>query len=341
MTHFNAASLAAIPSPPFDALSLGPLRIQMYGLCIAAGVVAAVVIGQRRWRRWGGDPEDIVTVGIWAVPAGLVGARIYHVITDWNRLYSDGNWADAFKIWQGGLGIPGAVLLGSLVGIVVARRTVVDWRRFADMAAPAIPVAQAVGRLGNWFNQELFGSPTDLPWGLRIDAVNRPAEVVAAETFHPTFLYEGLWNLGLAGLIIWGSNRYILKPGRWFAVYLAGYGLGRLWVESLRIDDATLLAGLRVNIWMSLAVILFGLVWFGWGGGPLDRAATERLRAGESLADVLGPETAHVGSPSAGHGAADGVAEGRPGLDGPGSEVAIGEDDAAEPAGGVDPDKGA
>lgn len=186
------------------------------------------------------------------------------------------------------------MLAGAVVGIIVARRTVPSWRRLAGAVAPAIPVAQAIGRLGNYFNQELYGGPTDLPWGLRVDdeilALQNPG-YAAGTTFHPTFLYEGLWNLALAGLIIALGRRFVLKPGRWFAVYVMGYGLGRLWVENLRIDEATLLWGVRVNIWMSLVIILGGLIWLLWGGGPLDREATAALRAGTDPAEIFGAET--------------------------------------------------
>ncbi len=278
--------LNAIPSPSNAELVLGPLHFRYYGLCIALGVLAAVSIGRRRFEARGGDPEDITTIAIAAVPAGLIGARLYHVITDWNRLYSGGRWwPDAFAIWNGGLGIPGGVLAGVAVGVFVCKRMQLDWRYVADCAAPAIPVAQAIGRLGNWFNQELYGRPTDLPWGLRIDT---PEGYPPGTTFHPTFLYEGLWNLALAALILLGGRRWILKPGRWMAVYVAGYGLGRLWVESLRIDVATEFGGLRVNTWISLLAIAGGLLWLFWGGNPVDRGATEELRAG-------GDPQAHVG----------------------------------------------
>ncbi|MCB1272166.1 MAG: prolipoprotein diacylglyceryl transferase [Microthrixaceae bacterium] len=293
VTHFASTTadlLGALPAPPSD--SIGPFRL--YGLMIALGVIAAVVIAQRRWSAWGGEEDTIVAVAVWAVPAGLIGARLYHVLTDWGTLYDDGRWTNAFKIWQGGLGIPGGVLAGAVVGIIVARRTVPSWRRLADAVAPAIPVAQAIGRLGNYFNQELYGGPTDLPWGLRVDdeilALQNPG-YAAGTTFHPTFLYEGLWNLALAGLIIALGRRFVLKPGRWFAVYVMGYGLGRLWVENLRIDEATLLWGVRVNIWMSLVIILGGLIWLLWGGGPLDREATAALRAGTDPAEIFGAET--------------------------------------------------
>ncbi len=278
--------LSAIPSPPSNELVIGPLQFRYYGLCIALGVLAAVSIARRRWAARGGDPEDITNLAIWAVPAGLVGARLYHVITDWNRLYSEGRWwPDAFAIWKGGLGIPGGVLAGVAVGVFVCKRMRIDWRHVADAAAPALPVAQAIGRLGNWFNQELYGRRTDLPWGLTIDL---PEGYPPGSTFHPTFLYEGLWNLALAALIIAGGRRVVLRPGRWMAVYVAGYGLGRLWVESLRIDVATEFFGFRVNIWIALLAIAGGLLWLFWGGSPLDAAATAELRAG-------GDPQAHVG----------------------------------------------
>ncbi len=324
MTLTNSLTdlLAAIPAPPSD--SLGPFRL--YGLMIALGVLAAVLLAQRRWSDWGGDEDAVVTISIWAVPAGLIGARLYHVITDWNSLYSDGRWAEAFKIWNGGLGIPGGVALGALVGIIVARRTVPEWRRLADAVAPAIPLAQAIGRLGNYFNQELYGRATELPWGLRVDELivqrDHPGEYAVGVTFHPTFLYEALWNLALAGLIIWGGRKVVFKPGRWFAVYIAGYGLGRLWVEALRIDPATLLWGVRVNIWMSLLIIGGGLLWLFWGGGPVDRERTELLRAGADPAELFATETSfepleHHGANSGSEAASD-PAPGDP--DDPGSD---------------------
>ena len=283
--------LAALPSPTSNSLELGPLNFRFYGLCIALGVLAAVSIARRRWAARGGDPEDITTIALVAVPAGLVGARLYHVITDWSRLYSDGRWApDAFLIWKGGLGIPGGVLLGTAAGVLMCRRLRIDWRHVADSAAPAIPVAPAIGRLGNWFNQELYGRPSDLPWALRIDF---PEGYPPGTTFHPTFLYEALWNLALAGLIIAAGRRWVLRPGRWLAVYVVGYGLGRLWVESLRIDTATEILGFRVNTWISLVAIFGGLLWLFWRGAPVDRAATAELRDG-------GDPLANVGRPTAG-----------------------------------------
>ena len=186
--------------------------------------------------------------------AGLVGARAYHVLTDYHRF--QGRWLQAFAVWEGGLGIPGGLLVGVITGVVLARRRGLPAAQLLDVVAPAIPLAQAIGRLGNWFNQELFGRPTDLPWGLRIDAEYRPDGYEQFATFHPTFLYEALWNLALVGfLVLYERRRPAARPGTLFALYVGGYGLGRLWVEALRIDDATRLAGVRVNIWVSLLAV--------------------------------------------------------------------------------------
>lgn len=257
-----AASLASIPSPSFNVWEIGPLQLHVYGLCIALGVVAAVIISSRRWQARGGNPDDISAIAIWAVPAGVVGARLYHVITDWKKY--QGDWGSAFNITQGGLGIPGGIALGVLVGYVVVRRNGWPARDLLDVVAPALPVAQAIGRLGNWFNQEVFGRPTDLPWGLEIDPEHRPDGLGQYETFHPTFLYEGLWNLTLAGFIVWLDRRKVLRRGELFLVYAFGYSIGRLWVESLRSDPASLILGIRVNIWMSLIVALVSVAVFAW-----------------------------------------------------------------------------
>ena len=256
------AVLAALPSPPDNAISIGPLELRAYGLFIAIGAIVAVGIARRRWVASGGDGDAVGEVAVWAIPAGFVGARLYHVITDWHR-FEDAP-LDAFKVWEGGLGIPGAILLGALVGVAVARRNGYDVPLLMDAAAPAIPVAQAIGRLGNWFNQELFGRPTDLPWGLEIDRSRRPDGYESVETFHPTFLYEALWNLALAAFLILLGRRKVLRPGQLFVLYVGGYGVGRLWVEALRIDTATRLAGVRVNIWVSGITIVGAVLWFLW-----------------------------------------------------------------------------
>ncbi len=249
------ALIASIPSPSFN--QIGPFRL--YGLCIALGVIAAVTISSRRWEARGGNPDDIGTIAIWAVPAGVIGARLYHVATDWKRYRGD--WAGALDITQGGLGIPGGIFLGVVVGLLVVRAKGLPKLELLDVVAPALPVAQAIGRLGNYFNQEVYGRPTSLPWGLEIDPeVSADAAAYPpGTTFHPTFLYEGLWNVALAIGLVWLDRRRTLRPGELFAVYVIGYGVGRLWVEALRADEASLVLGVRINIWMSLLLIAGGL----------------------------------------------------------------------------------
>lgn len=253
--------LGSIPSPESGTLQLGPLRLTAYGLMIALGVIVAVEISRRRHARRGGDPDDFSQIAVWGVIAGLIGARAYHVLTDLERF--EGRWLDTVKIWEGGLGIPGGLLTGVLVGMWAAHRRGLTTGYALDIVAPAIPVAQAIGRWGNWWNQELFGGPTDQPWGLEIDPANRPAGYEDVATYHPTFLYESLWNLGLAGFIIWLERRTKgrLRPGSMFAVYIAGYGIGRLWVESLRIDPAQELFGVRFNLLVAAVATVVALAW--------------------------------------------------------------------------------
>ncbi len=254
-----ALLVGAIPSPPENAIGIGPLQLRAYGLAIAVGVLVGVWVAQRRWAARGGNPADISYLATWSVIAGLIGARAYHVLTDYHRF--QGRWLHAFAVWEGGLGIPGGLLAGVVTGVVLARRRGLPAAQLLDVVAPAIPIAQAIGRLGNWFNQELFGRPTNLPWGLRVDVAHRPDSYERFATFHPTFLYEALWNLALAGLLVlYERRRPGAPPGTLFALYVGGYGLGRLWVEALRIDDATRLAGLRVNIWVSLLAIAASIV---------------------------------------------------------------------------------
>lgn len=249
--------VSSIPSPSFDRLDLGVLDVRLYGIAIAVGVAVAFTIARRRYGRAGGTDDDLVAVLWWAIPAGVIGARAYHVATDWPRYR--GRWADALEIWQGGLGIWGAVAAGGVVAWVVARRRGVDFATLADAVAPALPVAQAIGRLGNWFNQEVYGRPTDLPWALRIDAENRPSRFADVETFHPTFLYEGLWNLALAAALVYAERRWRIGHGRLFALYVIGYTAGRFWIELLRVDPASLVLGVRVNV-LTSAVVLVGAV---------------------------------------------------------------------------------
>ncbi len=253
---YVSAVLAYLPSPSTN--HWGPFHF--YGLCIALGVFAAVEISTRRWFARGGDPDDIWAIAIWAVPAGLIGARIYHLITDW-RTYIPHNIGGMVKIWDGGLGIPGGIIAGVAVGVWVAHRRGMRLPPGLDTVAPAMAVAQAIGRWGNWFNQELFGRPTTLPWGLKIDLAHRPVAYVQSVAFQPTFLYESLWNLALAGALVLLDRRRVVRPGRIFALYIAGYAFGRFFVESLRSDHASLILGIRVNIWVAgitfLGVVLF------------------------------------------------------------------------------------
>ena len=251
---------ASLPSPSDNAIHIGPLQLRAYGLAIAIGVVVAVWIAQRRWAARGGNAEDISRLAVWSVIAGLIGARLYHVITDYQRF--QGRWLHVFAVWEGGLGIPGGLLAGVGAGVWLARRRGLPAAQLLDVVAPAIPVAQAIGRVGNWFNQELFGRPTSLPWGVRIDIAHRPAGYEHLATYHPTFLYEALWNLALAGLLVlWERRHPRARPGTVFALYVGGYGLGRLWVEALRIDPASRILGMRVNIWVSLAAIAGSALW--------------------------------------------------------------------------------
>jgi prolipoprotein diacylglyceryl transferase len=251
------AVIGSIPSPSSNQIDIGPISLNFYGLCIGIGVLAAVWIGQRRWAARGGNPEDIGYVATWAVPAGLIGSRVYHVVTDW-RAFED--W---FKVWEGGLGIPGGLIAGIGVGVWAARRRGMDLAQAVDACIPGIPVAQAIGRLGNWFNQEIFGRPTELPWGVEIDPEFRPDEYPDAEAFHPAFLYEALWNLALASFLVWIDRRGVLRKGMILPLYVLGYGVGRFIVEAVRIDPATLILGIRVNHWVSgSAVVLSLLVLF-------------------------------------------------------------------------------
>ena len=238
--------LASIPSPGSN--TIGPFH--MYGLMIALGVIAAVELGRRRWAARGGNPDDLYAIAFWAVPAGLIGARLYHLATDW-RQYQD-RWLDAFKIWNGGLGIPGGIALGVIVGLWVAHRRGARLSVILDAVVPALPLAQAIGRLGNWWNQELFGRPSSLPWAIRIDPVHRPVKYIGSSTFQPTFLYEMLWNLALCGLLILLDRKRSLRPGNILPIYVGLYFAGRLWIESLRIDEASMIGPFRINIWMSI-----------------------------------------------------------------------------------------
>jgi len=253
--------LSYIPSPGSAAIHIGPLQLRAYGLMIALGVIISVRIWGKRMTLIGvGGPEEAASIATWAVPAGVIGARLYHVATEWDRF--SGQLFDIVKIWKGGLGIPGGILLGAIVGVMVAKKRNIDIGQMLWAVAPAIPVAQAIGRLGNWWNQELFGRPTTLPWALKIDAEHMPDGYASGTLFHPTFLYEATWNLALAGaLIIVGRRMMHSRPGRLMALYVGGYGLGRFWVEGLRIDPAKSGGGLRLNQWVAIVMMAGCLIY--------------------------------------------------------------------------------
>ncbi|GHS86895.1 prolipoprotein diacylglyceryl transferase 2 [Actinomycetota bacterium] len=254
---------AAIPSPSRGVWYLGPLPLRAYALAILVGIVVAVVLTQRRWVERGGKQDDVLEIAFWAVPFGIVGGRLYHVITSPDAYFGTGGdpWK-AFAIWEGGLGIWGAVALGAVGAWIGCRRMGVRLPVFADALAPGLIVAQAIGRLGNWFNQELFGGPTTLPWGLRIDDAHLPLGYASGTLFHPTFLYELLWNLAGAAFLIWADRRWRLGHGRVFWLYVVVYTVGRLWIELLRIDPAHTIGPFRVNVWTSIIVGLGALVAF-------------------------------------------------------------------------------
>lgn len=254
--------LAYLPSPSRGVWYLGPVPLRAYALAIILGIVAAVSIGDRRWVARGGRPGQVADVAGWAVPFGIVGGRLYHVLTSPQQYFGDGGHpVQALYIWRGGLGIWGAIALGALGAWIACRRQGIQLPRFADAVAPGIAVAQAIGRWGNWFNQELFGRPTTLPWGLRIDP-GRTGTVPGAVAYQPTFLYESLWLIGVAALVVWADRRFRLDRGRVFALYLMGYTVGRSWIEALRIDPANHILGLRLNQWTAALVFLGALAWF-------------------------------------------------------------------------------
>jgi prolipoprotein diacylglyceryl transferase len=251
--------LAYIPSPSRGVLHLGPIPLRGYAFCIIIGVFVAVWIGNRRWVARGGQVGTVADIAVWAVPFGLLGGRLYHVITDYELYFSEGrDWVDAFKIWEGGLGIWGAIALGAVGAWIGCRRRGIPLPAWADALAPGIAVAQAIGRWGNWFNQELYGKPTDLPWALKITS---STDGRVPGTYHPTFLYESLWCLGVAALVIWADRRFKLGHGRAFALYVAAYCTGRAWIEYMRIDDAHHILGVRLNVWTALIVFLLAVVY--------------------------------------------------------------------------------
>ena len=292
-------TLLSIPSPAQGTWELGPFPIRAYALCIIAGVIAAIWIAEKRWVARGGESGQVSDLALWMVPFGLVGGRLYHVMTDWQLYFGEGREPiTALYVWRGGLGIWGAVALGALGLFIGARRMGIRIAPVADAIAPAVLIGQALGRFGNYFNQELYGKPTDLPWALEIDPARRPTGYLDEATFHPTFLYEALWCVAAFAVIVWLDRRLRLGHGRVVALYVMLYTLGRGWIELLRIDDVQLddVLGLRLNVWTSLVMFTLAAAYFlvssrrqparettvyrdGWGPeghlDPLDTSGTE------------------------------------------------------------------
>jgi len=253
----------SIPSPSTGVIYLGPLPLRAYSLFIILGIFVAIWLGNKRWIAKGGKPGQVSDVALFAVPFGIIGGRFYHVATDWEKYFGSGqNWIDALKIWNGGLGIWGAILFGGVGAWIGCKYYKIYLQPFADAIAPGIIFAQAIGRLGNYFNQELFGKPTDLAWGLEIAEKFRPQGFESFATFHPTFLYEIIWNVLIGFGLIYLDRKYKIGHGRLFALYVSLYSLGRLFIENLRIDEARLILGFRFNVFTSLVVIVGGLIYF-------------------------------------------------------------------------------
>ncbi|MER6205116.1 prolipoprotein diacylglyceryl transferase [Streptomyces sp. NPDC001073] len=251
--------LAYIPSPSRGVYHLGPIPLRGYAFCIIIGVFVAVWLGNKRWVARGGKVGTVADIAVWAVPFGLVGGRLYHVITDYELYFSEGrDWVDAFKVWQGGLGIWGAIALGAVGAWIGCRRRGIPLPAWADALAPGIAFAQAIGRWGNWFNQELYGRETHLPWALHITS---STDGRVPGYYHPTFLYESLWCVGVGFLVIWADRRFKLGHGRAFALYVAAYCVGRGWIEYMRVDDAHHFLGLRLNDWTAMIVFVLAVVY--------------------------------------------------------------------------------
>lgn len=285
--------ITAIPSPEQAVWYLGPFPLRAYALCILAGIVVAVLWTGRRLDARGARPDAVWDIAIWVVPLGIVGGRLYHVLTTPGPYFGPGGHpVDALKIWHGGLGIWGAVALGALGGWIGCRQTGTSFRDLGTAIAPALPVAQAIGRWGNWFNNELYGAPTTAPWGLEVhqwDAARGQAvrdaagNAVVLGTYHPTFLYESLWCLLVAGMLLLLERRLRPAPGQLFGAYLMLYTLGRGVIETLRIDEAQMVLGLRLNVWTSLAIFALGAALWWWWRRPRESVTGDRTRVSPAV----------------------------------------------------------
>ena len=286
-------TVLSIPSPGTNIWYLGPFPLRAYALCIIAGIIVGMIIASRRWRARGGTADSLEMVVMVAVPCGIVGARIYHVITDYQLYFGPGrNPIDALKVWQGGLGIWGAIALAAVGGYLVARRRKIVFPALLDAVAPGILVAQAIGRVGNWFNSELFGRPTTLPWALEIEPRYRPAGFQQFATFHPTFLYELLWNLAVALALVLLDRKFRLGHGKVFTLYVMFYCAGRFWIEALRIDQVNEIGGFRLNNYTSMVVFLAALGVFLWL--IRNRPGREEVVEGAPPAGEFGPAVSEV-----------------------------------------------
>ncbi|HEY4277756.1 MAG TPA: prolipoprotein diacylglyceryl transferase [Conexibacter sp.] len=252
---------AAIPSPSSNGIHLGPFELHAYGLMYVIAIIAVILMTEHRWRAVGGDPRLVQRVALVGVPCGIIGGRIYFVFTSWNQ-WDHHVWYGPLAVWDGGLGVWGGIAGGAIGGIWVLRRARVDIALFMDATAPGLLVAQGIGRIGNWFNQELFGGPTSLPWGLEIDPAHRPEKFIHDPTFQPTFLYELVWDFALAGFLIWLRDARRIRPPGIFALYVAGYSAFRIFEELLRVDPSHHIFGLRLNLFVAVTLMCAGLLWF-------------------------------------------------------------------------------
>ena len=292
MDHRVGALPQYIPSPPINDFHIGPLDIHFYALGYIIGITLAILITRRRWRAVGGDPDLVNDIAIWVVPAGLIGARIYFDITTPDDIPHV--WYGAFAIWTGGLGVWGGIAAATLVGVWRLRKLGITAGLFANAIAPALLVAQAVGRIGNYFNKELFGKPTTLPWGLEIPYQDRLASGIPSQyqnfaTFQPSFLYELIWDLALAAFLIWLGHRVKIKPWGLFALYVAGYSGYRIFEETIRIDSSEYFLGLRLNLFVAVVLAAIGLIWFVFAQRRPERSHTV-LPPGAS--DEVSPDAA-------------------------------------------------
>jgi prolipoprotein diacylglyceryl transferase len=279
--------LASIPSPSSGEVTVGGVALHAYGVMLLLGILAAVWLAGRRWTRRGGDWDLVFRVAMWGVAGGVVGARLYHVVTSWSEV-PDPKWQGVFEIWKGGLGVWGGILGGVLAGAWVVRRSGNSVYAFMDVSAPGILLAQAIGRWGNYFNQELFGKPTDLPWGLEIDVQNRPQQYIGDPTFHPLFLYESLWSLLGVGVLLLVDRRFRIRAPGLFALYVAWYTAFRAFEETLRIDPSHHYLGQRLNFWVSVVLFALAIVAFVWS----QRRSGEPRRPRQVPAPPEGPAMA-------------------------------------------------